>query len=76
MQNTEVKRSMVLGIMYFRLAKAKLTIYSYLFYSNCTYCVLLWGRTTAMNVRRLLIYRKEAVRVIADVPYNTHIPQV
>lgn len=52
--------------------KIKRLIYHALFHSHLTYCSLIWGNTTAQNIRMLETLQKKAVRAIANVSFSEH----
>lgn len=52
--------------------KVKLLIYNSLFYSYLYYCLLVWGTTTFVNLHKLLVLQKKFVRLLFNVPYNSH----
>lgn len=50
----------------------KLMIYNALFASHLRYCHLVWSNSTKQSLDHLVTLQKQALRAIADVPYNEH----
>lgn len=50
----------------------KRMIYNALFSPHLTYCQLVWGDTTKVNLHRLSVLQKRAVRHIANVQYDAN----
>lgn len=57
---------------YFLPFKIKQLLYNSLFHSQLSYCVIVWGNTTANNLNKLAVLQKKAVRAIENVSYNAH----
>lgn len=70
------KARKTLGIIsryrYFLPFGIKKLLYNSLFHSQLSYCVLIWGNTTANNLNKLTVLQKKAVRAIENVPYSAH----
>lgn len=50
----------------------KLLLYKSLFYSQLTYCHLVWGTSTMTNTEKLFLLQKKILRGICNVPYDFH----
>jgi hypothetical protein len=50
----------------------KYRIYLAHIHSVLTYCNLVWGTTSKVNINALFVLQKRAVRSISNVPYRTH----
>lgn len=70
------KLAKLVGILcrlrFFLPQSIKQLLYKSLFLSKLSYCYLVWGTTTKTNITKLHKIQKKAVRIIANVPYDTH----
>lgn len=70
------KLSRTVGIInrnrHFLPATIKKQLYYALFNSSMTYCMLVWGNTTAANMHKITVLQKRAVRIIENVHFLEH----
>lgn len=70
------KLSQVVGLLhrnrYILPTSVKILLYKSLFFSQLNYCHLVWGTTTATNLCKIHMLQKRIVRIIANVPFNSH----
>lgn len=56
--------------------RIKLLLYNSLLLPQLTYAHLVWGTTTNKNFNQLFLVQKKVARIIANVPYNFHTPEL
>lgn len=70
------KLSHVVGLMYRHSYilpfSVKLLLYQSLFCSHLNYCHLIWGTTTGLNLQKIHLLQKKALRIICNVDYDFH----
>lgn len=67
------KLSQIAGLIYslnFLPRSVKQLIYNSLFMSHLNYCCLVWGTTSATNIKKLYVLQKKAVRAVCNKPYD------
>lgn len=74
--NVRRKMNLINGVLcrhrYTLPMKVKVLIYNAYLLPIMSYCLTIWGTTTKQNTQKQVVAQKRAIRLIANLPWNSH----